>query len=213
MYLPNHFAETRPEVLRALMQVQPFATLVTQGSGGLTADHVPLELDTAPQPLGSLIGHVARANPLWRGLAAGVPALAIFHGPQAYVSPAWYPSKREHGKVVPTWNYVVVHAAGTLRAVEDRAWLRALVERLTARHEAGRREPWQVSDAPPEFLDAMLGGIVGIELRIERLQGKWKLSQNRPPADVSGVIDALASSDDPAVRAVAARMRDAAAGS
>jgi transcriptional regulator len=207
MYLPNHFAETRPEVLRALMQTQPFATVVTHGADGLTADHVPLELDDAAPPLGTLIGHVARSNPLWRGLGDGVPALAIFHGPQAYVSPAWYASKREHGKVVPTWNYIVVHASGRLRAVEDRVWLRALVERLTARHEQGRPDPWQVSDAPAEFIDAMLGGIVGIELRIERLEGKWKLSQNRPPADVAGVIDALSSSDDPAARAVGNRMR------
>lgn len=207
MYLPSHFTETRPQVLRALMHAQPFATLVTHGAGGLTADHLPLELDDAPAPFGTLVGHVARANPLWRELGDGVPALAIFHGPQAYVSPAWYPSKREHGKVVPTWNYVVVHASGTLRAVEDRAWLRALVERLTARHEAGRPEPWQVSDAPESFIDAMLGGIVGIALRVERLEGKWKLSQNRPPADVAGVAEALSASDDPAARAVAARMR------
>jgi transcriptional regulator len=207
MYLPNHFAETRPEVLRTLIHAQPFATVVTHAADGLTADHVPLELDDAPAPFGTLVGHVARSNPLWRGLGDGLPALAIFHGPQAYVSPAWYPSKREHGKVVPTWNYVVVHASGTLRAVEDRVWLRALVERLTARHEQGRPEPWQVSDAPADFIDAMLGGIVGIELRIARLEGKWKLSQNRPPADVAGVVDALASSDDPAARAVAARMR------
>lgn len=207
MYLPKHFAETRTDVLHALMRSHPLATLVTQAPEGLTADHVPLEIDAAPAPLGALVGHVARSNPLWRTVGAGAPALAVFHGPQAYVSPAWYPSKRDDAKVVPTWNYVVVHASGTLRAIDDPAWLRALVERLTARHEAGRPQPWQVSDAPDEFIDAMLGGIVGLELRLERLMGKWKLSQNRPPADVDGVIEALQASDDGAARAVAARMR------
>jgi len=209
MYLPTPFAESRPEVLRALMREHPLATLLTQGADGLSADHVPLELDPRPAPLGTLVGHVARANPMWRTLGQGAAALAVFHGPAAYVSPAWYPSKREHGKVVPTWNYVVVHAAGTLRAIEDPVWLQALVERLTVRHEAGRPAPWQVADAPPDFVAAMRRGIVGLELRLERLQGKWKLSQNRPAADVAGVIAALEASDDPDARAVAARMRAA----
>ena len=206
MYLPNHFEESRVDVMHALAREHPLATLVTLGAGGLNANHVPLEVDPEPAPLGTLRGHVARANPVWRELTAGVEALAIFQGPSTYVSPAWYATKRETGKVVPTYNYAVVHAYGPLRIVEDAAWLRGLVERLTRRFEAGRAEPWQVSDAPAGFIDAQLRAIVGIEISVSRLLGKWKLSQNRSAADRAGVMAGLGASADPAATAVARMM-------
>jgi transcriptional regulator len=203
MYNPPLFKEDRVPVLHELIRARPFATLVTLGPGGLGADHIPLELDPEPAPLGTLRGHVARANPLWRDHRRDVEVLAVFHGPEGYVSPAWYPSKQETGKVVPTWNYAVVHAYGPLRAIEDREWLRALVTRLTDRHEAGRADPWRVTDAPDDFVQAMLNGIVGLEIPITRLEGKWKMSQNRNAADRAAVVQALRSEGDPARLAVA----------
>jgi transcriptional regulator len=191
MYVPKHFAETRIDVLHALMRSHPLGTLVTMTPRGLEANHLPFELDPLPAPYGTLRGHVARANPLWRDASPDVEALAIFHGPHAYVSPSWYPTKRESGKVVPTWNYAVVHAQGPLRVIEDRDWLRSLVSTLTARYEAGRPDAWQVSDAPSAFIDQMLEMIVGIELPIARMAGKWKTSQNRPERDRAGVVVAL----------------------
>jgi len=191
MYVPSHFAETRVEVLHQLIREHPFATLVTLGSHGLTANHLPLELDPDPAPFGTLLGHVARANPLWRDFAAEQGALAVFQGPQSYISPAWYATKRESGKVVPTWNYVVVHASGDLRVIDDPAWLRRFVERLTNRHEAGRPTPWHVSDAPGDFVAQLVRAIVGIEIPIARLTGKWKLSQNRPLGDRVGAAQGL----------------------
>lgn len=204
MYVPRHFEESRPDVLRAHIRAHPFATLVTWSEGGIDADHVPLELDVEPAPLGKLVGHVARANPVWQRAATDVDALAIFHGPHAYVSPGWYPSKHETGKVVPTWNYTVVHAYGTLRFIEDRTWLRALVERLTTRYEAGRPAPWALSDAPDDFLEAVLGAFVGFELTITRLVGKWKLGQNRPEADREGIARGLAGEPSENASALAA---------
>lgn len=191
MYLPSHFEETRREVLHELIRAHPLGALVTLAPEGLDANHIPFELDPNPAPFGTLRGHVARANPLWREPSRGVDALVIFQGPQAYVSPSWYPTKKETGKVVPTWNYAVVHAHGPLRIIDDRMWLRGLVERLTRRHEAGHREPWQVSDAPPDYIDRQLEAIVGIELPIARLVGKWKVSQNRMPRDRTGVAEGL----------------------
>ena len=206
MYRPKHFEESRIDVMHALAREHPLATLVTLGATGLNANHIPLEVEPEPTPLGTLRGHVARANPVWQDLAAGVEALAIFQGPSIYVSPAWYPSKRETGKVVPTYNYAVVHAYGPVHIVEDAAWLRSLVERLTNRFEAGRAEPWQVSDAPAGFIDTQLRAIVGIEIPISRLHGKWKLSQNRSAMDHAGVVAALSASADPAATAVARLM-------
>ncbi|MCX7961038.1 MAG: FMN-binding negative transcriptional regulator [Burkholderiales bacterium] len=207
MYLPDHFAETRVAVLHALIRAFPLGTLVTLGPEGPEANHIPFELDPAPAPFGTLRAHVARANPLWRGLSREPRALAIFQGPQAYVSPSWYPSKREHGKVVPTWNYAVVHARGTLRAIEDRAWLRALVERLTDRHEAGRAAPWTVGDAPADYVERMLEAIVGVELTVTSLAGKWKASQNRTAADRAGVVDGLRGEGSDAAAAMAELVR------
>jgi transcriptional regulator len=190
MYLPKHFAETRGEVLQALMRAQPFATLVTQDGAGLQADHLPLHFAVGIGPHGALQGHVARANPLWRQ-AADSEVLAIFHGPQAYVTPSWYETKRADGKAVPTWNYVVVHARGRLRVIDDPAWLRRQLESLVAEHEAGFAEPWQIADAPSDYIDKMLAAIVGIEIVISDLTGKWKTSQNQPEINRAGVVVGL----------------------
>lgn len=203
MYLPPHFEETRLPVLHQLMRDAPLAVVVTLTPAGLTANHIPLELDPDAGPYGTLFGHVARGNPMWREPASEVEALAIFQGPQSYISPSWYASKQEHGRVVPTWNYMVVHASGPLRIIDDTVWLRALVERLTQRHEERQPQPWQVSDAPAEFIEKQLTAIVGIELPIRKLEGKWKVSQNRPAADRDRVAAALRDSDSPGLRAMA----------
>src|SRR5258706_12173793 len=174
MYLPKHFEETRIEVLHGLIHDHPLGALVTLTSVGLDANRIACEIGPGPGPFGMLRGHVARANPLWRDVSRDVEALVIFQGPGTYVSPAWYPTKRETGKVVPTWNYAVVHAHGPLRIVEEAAWLRRLVEQLTNRFEAGRSHPWQVTDAPEDFIERQLKAIVGLELPLTRLRGKWK---------------------------------------
>ena len=192
MYLPAHFAQTDPAALQGLMRAFPLATLVTVGADGVTADHVPLEYDPGVGEHGELRGHVARANPLWQR-ATGQPVLAVFNGPQAYVRPGWYPSKAQTHKVVPTWNYAVVHAHGVLRAVDDAPWLRALVGGLTDHHEARRAQPWAVDDAPDDYVQQMLRAIVGIEIPVQRLVGKWKISQNRSEPDRLGVADGLGS--------------------
>jgi transcriptional regulator len=192
MYLPKHFEETRAEVLHELIRAQPLGLLVTLNDAGLQANPVPFLLD--PDPAGGpgiLRAHVARANPLWRDTRTEVEALVVFQGPQAYVSPGWYPSKAEHGKVVPTWNYVTVQARGTLRAIDDAAWVHAFVTRLTTAHEAVQAKPWAVTDAPPDFVDTMTRAIVGIEITLSALTGKWKVSQNRSAADRAGVVNGL----------------------
>jgi transcriptional regulator len=189
MYLPKHFEQTDPAALHGLMVAHPLATLITPGADGITADAVPLEHHPA---LGVLRGHVARANPLWKH-ADGQAVLAVFNGPQAYVSPSWYPSKAATHKVVPTWNYTVVHAHGVLRAVDSAPWLHSLVSGLTDHHERPRAAPWSVGDAPADYVQQMLRAIVGIEIRVTRLVGKWKLSQNRSDADRHGVADGLAA--------------------
>lgn len=190
MYTPAHFQEERLPVLHELMARHPLATLVTVGPEGLEATHLPLLHDAGA---GTLRGHMARANSQWQHVAGGVRALAIFHGPQHYISPSWYPSTAEHGRVVPTWNYVVVHAQGPVRVIEDKAWIRRNVTELTAAQEAGFANPWRVEDAPPAFIDGQANAIVGIEMTIEKLAGKWKASQNRPEADRVGVIAGLRS--------------------
>ncbi|MBV9890456.1 MAG: FMN-binding negative transcriptional regulator [Rhizobacter sp.] len=193
MYLPDHFSEARPHVLRAFVRDHPLGLLVTQNrAGGIDANSVPFVLDAEGDGPGVLRAHVARANALWKTARDDVDALVVFQGPQGYVSPAWYPSKAEHGKVVPTWNYLMVQARGRLRAIDDRAWLREFVSRLTDRHEAARPAPWAVTDAPGDYLDTMLGAIVGIEIALASLVGKWKVSQNRSAADRAGVVEGLA---------------------
>ncbi len=191
MYLPSHFKESRADVLHALMRARPLATLVTLCDSGIVANHIPVETLPEPLPLGMLRGHIARANPLWREYRDQTEALAIFQGPQAYISPSYYPSKRETGEVVPTWDYAVVHAHGRLRFVHDADWLRALVTRLTDAHEGSRQAPWNVGDAPPPYIEKMLGLIVGFEFSISALTGKWKLSQNHPAANRHGVEQGL----------------------
>ncbi len=188
MYLPAHFEETRPERLRALLRENPLATWVVQADGGLQVNHIPFMLDADRGPHGTLVGHVARANPVWRSLG---PSVAVFQGPQAYISPSWYPSKREHGKVVPTWNYAVVHAHGTPRAIEAPDEVLAIVTRLTQTHEAGSAVPWAVSDAPADYIEQMLKAIVGVEIAVERWVGKWKASQNRGVPDRLGTVAGL----------------------
>ena len=196
MYLPAQFNETRPEVMHALMRAHPLCTLVTQCESGLVANHVPVQSLTEPAPLGCIRGHIARANPLWRDYRAETQALAIFQGPQVYISPSFYPSKVATGEVVPTWNYAVVHASGTLRFIQDAGWLRDFVAGLTATHEAPRAVPWKVDDAPAPYVDKMLSLIVGFEFSIAALSGKWKVSQNRSQADQEGVIRNLQSAND-----------------
>jgi len=191
MYVPSHFAESRVDVLYDLIRTHPFGALVVLASDGLDANHIPFEIDPEPAPFGTLRGHVARANPVWRDFSTEVDALVLFQGAHAYISPGWYPTKKEHGKVVPTWNYAVVHAHGPLRVIDDREWLRQFVGKLTDRHESARSDPWKVTDAPADFIDTMVSAIVGIEIPIAKLTGKWKVSQNRPAKDRAGVIEGL----------------------
>ena len=198
MYLPKHFEETRSEALHELIRAHPLGMLVTLNGAGLQANSVPFILDADPAGgPGILRAHVARANPLWRETRGDVEALVVFQGPQAYISPGWYASKAEHGKVVPTWNYVMVQARGTLRAVDDADWLRAFVTRLTTKHEAVQAQPWAVTDAPADYIDTMLRAIVGIEIPLTALTGKWKVSQNRPAADRAGVVAGLTAVGQP----------------
>ena len=192
MYLPTHFSETRPAVLRAFVRDHPLGLLVTPNrAGGIDANSVPFVLDAEGDAPGVLRAHVARANPVWSSARDDVDSLVVFQGPQSYVSPAWYPSKAAHGKVVPTWNYVMVQARGRFRAIDDRGWLREFVGRLTDRHEGTRAAPWAVADAPADYVETMLGAIVGIELTLSSLVGKWKVSQNRSEADRAGVAEGL----------------------
>jgi transcriptional regulator len=196
MYQPSHFKEERPEVLRELIAGQPLGALVTFGADGIEANHIPFLYDPEPAPLGTLRAHVARNNPVWREFRQDIEALAIFQGPQLYVTPSWYPRKEQTGKVVPTWNYLVVHAYGPLRAIEDREWLRNFVTRLTDNFERERASPWKVTDAPSDYIEAQLKAIVGIEIPVTRLFGKWKTSQNQLPADREGVVRGLREAGD-----------------
>ncbi len=191
MYVPPTFREESVDVLHALMRAHPLATLVTLDANGIVANHIPMLVDATPEPFGTLVGHVARANPVWRDFSNEVPSLGIFSGPEHYISPSWYASKGDDGRVVPTWNYAVVHAYGRLTIHEESEWLRALVTRLTLEHEAAFEQPWQVSDAPGDYIDGLLKGIVGLELHIERIEGKWKMGQNRSVVDREGAVAGL----------------------
>ncbi len=191
MYLPKHFAETDIGTLQALMRAHPLATVVSHGPDGLNANHIPLHLDAGTGPNGTLQGHIARANPLAKASAVDGEILVIFQGPEGYISPSGYATKAEHGKVVPTWNYTAVHAYGQLRLIDDADWVLAQVSALTAIHEANLAQPWAVSDAPADYIEKMLGAIIGIEITISRLVGKWKVSQNQPAANQASLIAAL----------------------
>ena len=213
LYQPAAFKEARPEILHPLIREARLAALISNGAEGLPdITHLPLVLEPAHGPQGTLYGHVARANPHWKRLAEAGRAVAVFTGVEAYVSPNFYPSKAEHHRVVPTWNYEAVHAAGTVEVIEAPEELLNLVTRLTEHSERGQSRPWQVREAPVDFIYGQLRGIVGIALRVESLVGKRKLSQNRGPADRDGAIAGLAESADPRDQATAAAMERAAKG-
>ena len=208
MYVPPHFLEDDKAALHRAIGETRLATLVTLGSEGMEASHVPILLDEGEGTYGTIRGHLARANPQWRRASAETPALVMFLGPDAYVSPNWYATKRETGKVVPTWNYLAIHAYGRVEFFEDAERLRAIVTSLTQRHEGRREKPWAVSDAPEDYIQAQLRGIVGFRLPIDRLEGKWKLSQNRPEADRRGVIEGLEGEGGALESTIAQRMKD-----
>lgn len=184
MYVPAHFAETRTRHLHDLIRANPLGVLVTNGKSGLDANHLPFDLQDAEQPLGILHCHVARANPVWQDIASGDEVLVVFRAAQAYISPNWYPSKQDFHKQVPTWNYQVVHAHGRVTIRDDARYLRTLVARLTKTHEGPLPQPWKMSDAPRDYIEAMVAAIVGIEIAVTRLEGKMKLSQNKEARDI-----------------------------
>ena len=191
VYVPAHFNEDRVDTLHELIRGAGLATLISMTTDGLIASHAPMMIDPDPAPYGTLIGHLAKANPHALAADPAIQALVIFQGPDGYITPSYYAAKREHGKVVPTWNYAAVHAYGTLEVFDDPVRLLAVVTRLTNLYETRRAQPWAVSDAPDDFIQGMLRGIVGIALPIARLEGKMKMSQNRPATDQTGVIDGL----------------------
>ena len=214
MYLPHHYEESRPERLHALMTGNPLGILVTHGSGGLDANHLPFELETREGSNGILHSHVARANPVWRELASGDEVLVIFRAADAYISPNWYPSKHEQHRQVPTWNYMVVHAHGRVTVRDDERYLRGVVGRLTKRHEASQPRPWKMGDSHPAFIDEMLAAIVGLEIAITRLVGKFKLGQNKDRRDALGAVAALrAEGRDALAEAMLARLEERPEGS
>lgn len=202
MYCPAHFEEQRPEVLRQLIADHPLATIARMRPDGLVADHVPLLHEPSAHEHGNLIGHVARANPLWQADPAE-ELLLVFQGPQTYISPNWYATKAEGGKVVPTWNYAVVHVHATLTPMQEPDALLGILEQLTRQHEATQPHPWQVGDAPADFTHKLLEHIVGVRLEIRRMQGKWKVSQNQPEANRAKVASALSASTHSASQAMA----------
>jgi len=220
MYLPTHFEENRPEVLHRLIAEQPFGALITNGPNGLDANHVPFEAqlvdatgaaaNTGDAPARLVLrAHVARANPLWQEAATHPDALVIFQGPAAYISPTWYPSKHATHRQVPTYNYMVVHAHGRIVVHDDEMFLRGLVARLTRKMEAGEPMPWKMGDAPADFISQMLGAIVGIEIEVTRLVGKWKLGQNKDAADRRGAAETLLAREGDQQQAVGQAMLDA----
>lgn len=191
MYNPPHFQLTDSQALHRILREHPLGVLIIQGPDGLDANHLPFEYDPARGPLGTLTGHVARANPLWQQCREGADVLVVFRGVEGYISPNWYPSKHDAHRQVPTWNYEVVHAHGRLTVHDDERFVRGVVARLTREHEAAQQRPWKMGDAPPDYLDAMLQAIVGIEIAVTRLEGKAKLSQNKETRDRLGAVSAL----------------------
>ncbi len=191
MYNPTHFTLTDPQALQRIVREHPLGMLVTHGPDGLDANHIPFEYDPARGEHGTLTAHVARANPVWQQCAGGADVLVVFRGVQGYISPSWYPSKHEAHRQVPTWNYEVVHAHGRLTVRDDEKFVRGVVARLTRTHEAAEPQPWKMGDAPPDYLDAMLQAIVGLEIAVTRWEGKAKLSQNKEARDRQGAVEAL----------------------
>src|SRR5215470_2098279 len=202
MYQPSAFREDRIEVQHALIRAHPLGLLITSGPAGLLANLFPFLVDADGSEKGTLRLHIARANPQWKELEAIEECLVVFQGPQDYVTPSWYATKRETGKVVPTWNYVTVHAWGRPRVMNDDSWLRRQIEDLTNSRETQRTEPWLVSDAPDDFVAMQMRAIVGIEIPVSRIEGKWKMSQNRPEADRAGVIAGFREAGDEAIAAL-----------
>lgn len=191
MYIPQHYEETDTSILHSLIRAHPLSTWATQGDGELVINHLPFMLDASRGEHGTLVGHVARANSVWKVFSKIVPSVVIFQGAESYISPSWYPSKHAHGKAVPTWNYAVVHAHGLPVVIEDKGWLLNHLNQLTDLHEADQALPWKVSDAPADYIEQMIGGIVGIEIPISKMVGKWKVSQNRSEPDKLGVVTGL----------------------
>lgn len=206
MHIPKHFQQQNHEALYDLIRKYPLATLVVNSSSGLCANHIPLRLIRNSSTDIVLQGHIAKANPLWKESSG--EALAIFQGADAYISPNWYPTKQEHGKVVPTWNYVAVHASGQIQFINERSWKMNFLHSLTAEHESSQEKPWAVSDAPEEFTEKMLSSIVGFEIAVRDLSGKWKISQNQIEKNQTGVIDGLSASSDSNAKALARVMAE-----
>ena len=204
MYQPPHFREEDLDTQHALIRSHPLGLLITAGNGGLIANPVPFHLRADLSPKGTLQAHIAKANGQWREIQAGAPVLVVFQGVDSYVTPSWYATKQETGKVVPTWNYAIVQVRGDARIIDDQAWLREQIGALTGENENSRPQPWAVNDAPAEFISAQLKGIIGIEIDITAIDGKWKVSQNRPVADRQGVAQGL----DEIRRGDAAEMAD-----
>ncbi|OCJ14080.1 transcriptional regulator [Rhizobium sp. AC44/96] len=198
MYQPPHFREDDLDTQHALVRAHPLGLLITAGQSGLIANPVPFLLDAAASQKGTLRLHVARANGQWRDIEAGAEVLAVFQGANSYVTPSWYKTKQETGKVVPTWNYAIVQAKGSARVIEDANWLLAQITAITRQQEGEREKPWAVGDAPDDFIRAQMKGIVGIEIEISSIEGKWKVSQNRPVADREGVVVGLGEMPDQA---------------
>lgn len=203
MYLPPHHRLDDRDALFALIEAHPLGTWVCQGAGGLIVNHIPFLLDRSQGTHGTLLGHVARANPVWRTWSADMPCVVAFQGPQAYITPGWYPGKAEHGRVVPTWNYTVAHAHGEARVIDDRDALLALLSRLTDVHEAPQAASWRVADAPAPFIDQLMRAIVGIQIPIDRLEGKLKASQDEAWADREGTVNGLRACPGEAAQAMA----------
>jgi transcriptional regulator len=207
MYQPQHFKEERLDVLHRLIHDHPLGALVTMSAEGLNANHIPFRVDAARGTHGTLCAHVARGNNVWEDFSRDRESLVIFQGPDAYVTPSWYAAKKEHGKVVPTWDYAVVHVYGPLVIRDDKAWLHEFLNQLTDHHERQRPAPWKVGDAPDDYIDKLMGAIVGIEVPITKIIGKWKVSQNRPAADREGVAAGLAGSASETERAMGSLVR------
>lgn len=197
MYQPSHFREDDPAVLHALIHAHPLGLLITAGVDGPTANALPFHLEPGLSEKGTLQAHMARANGQWREIKDGAKVLVVFQGADSYVTPSWYATKRETGKVVPTWNYVMVQARGAARIIDDAAWLRTQIGRLTTEHEGQRPAPWVVGDAPESFVAAQIKGIIGLEIDISEISGKWKVSQNRPEADIEKVVEGLMEPGQP----------------
>jgi transcriptional regulator len=203
MYTPAYHAFNDIEKMRAHIAAHSLGAWVCHAHGQLIANHIPFVLDAKHGSHGRLLAHVSRANSVWRELIGGAPSVVMFMGPSAYITPSWYPGKRQHGKVVPTWNYVTVHAHGMARAMEDTCWILDVLNRLTDTQESQRTEPWKVSDAPSAYIDKMLRAVVGIEITIDRVEGRLKVSQDEDEQDRRGTVEALQHSTDASTQVLA----------